>query len=243
MHPLGKEKLPCPTTCKAALSLNGAFPNRHRQLTPRLVRTVQAAAPRMNARSGDIKTWYLKMVQTQPVMTKALTAFAMSSIGNSMGQLVSNNKASFDVNFMLRYATVCAPPYSHFWYLFLDKLRISLLAKVFLDQVFWRSLMTWWGYVSFGLVNGDSPDQIKQALKENFWPTLKNGMLVWPAVQLLNQRFVPALYQTLTLDLVNFFWDIYMTLQMGRTVTDDTDPNGSACDTVVANDRGEQCDQ
>ena len=41
-------------------------------------------------------------------------------------------------------------------------------------------------------------------------------------VQIFNQTYVPALYQTVTLDLVNFCWDIYMTLTLAGS-DDDTD--------------------
>ena len=39
-------------------------------------------------------------------------------------------------------------------------------------------------------------------------------------VQIFNQTYVPALYQTVTLDIVNFCWDIYMTLTLAGSDND-----------------------
>jgi len=182
-----------------------------RGLVTALVSAQQAASKTVEG-GGGFKEWYVKAIETSPVATKAMTALVMSSVGNIAGQAV---KGSVDLRFTLKYALVCMPPYSHFWYLFLGRLPLPVIAKVALDQTFWRSLMIWWSFVSFGLVNGDSADDIKRKVEAEFWPTLQAGFKVWPAVQLVNMYFVPALYQTTTLDFVCFFWDMYMTMKMG----------------------------
>ena len=182
-----------------------------RGLITALVSAQQTASKAVEGGGGGFKEWYVKAIETSPVATKAMTALVMSSVGNIAGQAV---KGSVDLRFTLKYALVCMPPYSHFWYLFLGRLPLPVLAKVALDQTFWRSLMIWWSFVSFGLVNGDSADDIKRKVEKEFWPTLQAGFKVWPAVQLVNMYFVPALYQTTTLDFVCFFWDMYMTMKM-----------------------------
>ena len=128
---------------------------------------------------AGFKEWYVGMLQNSPVVTRAATAFVMSGSANALGQVVAAKKP-FDAKFTLSYAMKCAPPYSHFWYMWLDKMQLPVAAKVLLDQVFWRTLMTWWGFVSFGLFRGDPADKINADLRKNFLPTLKNGMLVWP---------------------------------------------------------------
>ena len=48
-------------------------------------------------------------------------------------------------------------------------------------------------------------------------------------VQIFNQTYVPALYQTVTLDIVNFCWDIYMTLTLAGS-DNDTDSGEDSTD-------------
>jgi hypothetical protein len=76
--------------------------------------------------------------------------------------------------------------------------------------------MILWNFVQYGLWSGHTLAQISQTVQTTFVETWKSGIVLWSAVQIANQSYVPALYQTVTLDCVAFFWDMYMTYQLVR---------------------------
>jgi adenylate kinase len=158
---------------------------------------------------------YMRWLETMPIRTKAISAFLMAGTGNAFGQIVSGG---LDLGQTLRYALVCAPPYSHFWYMFLGGLNLpgGVFTKVVIDQVFWRSFMIWWSFVSFGLVSGHSSAQIKETVSTTFVEAWKKGILMWTGISFFNQSFVPPLYQTVVNDCFSFCWDIYMTIMLAK---------------------------
>ena len=50
--------------------------------------------------------------------------------------------------------------------------------------------------------------QIQQRFKEDYLPTVKAGLKIWPAAQFLNQSLVPLSFRTVSMDCVSFFWDM-----------------------------------
>lgn len=53
-----------------------------------------------------------------------------------------------DIKRIVSYsAVVGAPPYSHYWFILLDRLRVNSTASMVLDQVVWRPLTIAWSFV------------------------------------------------------------------------------------------------
>jgi hypothetical protein len=91
----------------------------------------------------------------------------------------------------LNFGVSKIPPYSHFWYPVLDGITDRSLARVVIDQAFWRPLLTAYTFLMVGLIQGLSLDQIKAKFIRDYWNTVKAGLRIWPAAELVNQTVVP----------------------------------------------------
>jgi hypothetical protein len=168
------------------------------------------------------------MLESNPVRTKLIQAATITSIGNIVGQLASGVKA-LDFKSTLCYVLATAPPYSHFWYMFLAKSNLPVVIKVAVDQLFWRSFMIFVDFVSYGFWADHSKEQIMHTARTTFVETWKKGIVLWTGVGLFNQSYVPPLYQTVTTDIVGFVWTMYMAGQVakgGHKDEYDQDPDG-----------------
>ena len=147
--------------------------------------------------------------------TKLVQAIFLTSIGNILGQIANGAKA-LDLKSTLCYVLATMPPYSHFWYLWLDSITAPVVVKVAVDQIFWRSLMIFVDFVSYGFWAGHSRSQIAETVSTTFVETWKRGIVLWTSLSFFNQTYVPALYQTVTQDAVSFGWTMYMAVQVAK---------------------------
>lgn len=53
-------------------------------------------------------------------------------------------------------ALVGAPPYSHYWFILLQRLRVGTTASMVLDQVVWRPLTIAWSFAVGALLTDGS---------------------------------------------------------------------------------------
>jgi hypothetical protein len=53
-----------------------------------------------------------------------------------------------DIRRIVSYsAVVGAPPYSHYWFMLLERLRVGSTSSMVLDQLVWRPLTIAWSFV------------------------------------------------------------------------------------------------
>ncbi|XP_039809362.1 mpv17-like protein, partial [Panicum virgatum] len=101
-------------------------------------------------------------------------------------------------------------PVGHYWYEYLDRFirqRFQpntfkfVASKVAADGFLFGplDLLLFFSYV--GLGQGRSVEQVKEDVKRDFIPALVLGGMIWPAVQIVNFRFIPVRYQLLYVNL------------------------------------------
>mmetsp|Transcript_66009 Transcript_66009/g.113466 ORF Transcript_66009/g.113466 Transcript_66009/m.113466 type:complete len:222 (+) Transcript_66009:24-689(+) len=162
---------------------------------------------------------YTDALKSNPLKTKAATAFILSGISAVISKMQNNGwKIDADVlTTAFQMALMSCPPWSHYWYPILDMISKNPVIKTIIDQVFWRPLMIAYSFVLVNLFRGKSLLEIKNILKESFPTTVKNAWRIWPAAQLLNQLVVPLHLRTVSMDCVGFFWDMYLTLAITKS--------------------------
>ena len=79
---------------------------------------------------------YMDLLERRPIATKAGSAFVLGFCSNLIAS--SAEGGPLNVPRAINYALMNCPPYSHFWYPFLDSLTSSTVIKVLIDQLFWR---------------------------------------------------------------------------------------------------------
>ena len=83
---------------------------------------------------------------------------------------------------------------------------------MFFDQAFFIPIFD--ALMFFGLSVLENPHNQPEAgvekVKLCLWPALRANYLVWPALQIINFRFVPLQYQVLFTTVGVFFWNIFL---------------------------------
>lgn len=160
--------------------------------------------------------WYDQQMVARPLTTKTWTSFVLSTLSTVIGQLLERRWAPREA---VKFGLIYCPPYSHFWYIYLDRWLGTgkhALLKTVLDQAIWQPLMLLKIFIFNGLWNGHSWPAVKESLNTGFRTAVLDGWKVWPLIQFVNMRYIPAVYQSSILDIICFFWDIYLSLLEAR---------------------------
>lgn len=175
---------------------------------------------------------YRTLLERRPLATKALTAGAIMGLGDAMQQLVIERTHTpaggvwrYDALRTARqgaFGVFFIGPVMHKWFAILDKVvpasKVGPLVKVGLDQAIIGPLVCFSFFSLMGLMEGQSPAQIENRLKNHFWPTLVMNWKVWPAIQLANFYLVPLPLRVLWANLGQFGWSMYLSHQAHKDV-------------------------
>lgn len=149
------------------------------------------------------------MLEKYPIRTKCITSGVIYAVGDYIAQKsVASENSSIDDKRILRatiYGSLITAPLSHVHFNFLEWLVVQKVAaraslvpfvKMFFDQFgYWAPFITVVYHVSMGAMEGLSYDDTLDRLKTLFWPTLKACWMLWPAVMVVNFKFIPVAHQ------------------------------------------------
>ncbi|CCG81558.1 Putative uncharacterized protein [Taphrina deformans PYCC 5710] len=109
----------------------------------------------------------------------------------------------------------------------------ALVKRLLADQLFYApfSLLFFFGFMN--LFQGGSRADLRKRLEKQYVGALKAQYILWPAVQIINFKFVPLMYQlplgtsqrncelavllTASVSSVNVGWNIYLSFILGRS--------------------------
>ncbi|EMR09551.2 hypothetical protein PNEG_02137 [Pneumocystis murina B123] len=111
-------------------------------------------------------------------------------------------------------------PIQLWWYSFLDHLstisRISntaeLIKRILMDQFLFTPISLTFYLVFMSLTEELSKKKLKNKFNQGFFSILKANYCIWPAVQLINFKYIPLKYQIPFLNSISIFWTIYLTI-------------------------------
>ena len=177
---------------------------------------------------------YSRLLTTHPIVTKTVTASAIAAAGDVACQVLTAEKPrEFSASALDKHRTfrmvvfTCGmTPLVHHWYLRLSGWFPNAFHRMLCDQVFWAPL----GLAAFlgsnSLLEEQSLPLAKQQITESFLPVLKANYMVWPAIQLINFKFVPGPYQVLVVNVAR--WVNYSYLK-SPTISIDIDISICTC--------------
>ncbi|GMH03173.1 hypothetical protein Nepgr_005012 [Nepenthes gracilis] len=149
--------------------------------------------------------WYLRMLETRPLITKCLSSSLIYTLADITSQLITlPSYDSFDSTRTLRisaYGMLIMGPSQHLWFNFVSRILtqsdvFTTLKKIVMGQV-------------IGPCEGG--DEIVARLKRDLLPTVKNGLMYWPMCDFLMFKFVPVYLQPLVNSSFVYLWIIYLT--------------------------------
>lgn len=186
-----------------------------------------------DATSGLVEAWnaYNVALETDPLIVKSVTAGVILGAADVAGQALENSlndtPKELDVARAARFAVfglVLQAPWNHFYYLLLDgqippteePFSETNIIKVVIDQFVQAPIFTVLIFAFLGLLEGKGLAEIQQKLKNDYPTTIVDNWKLWVPATIINIGFVPPILRVLYLNVVFFFWSIYLSLVINK---------------------------
>ncbi|KAK7202714.1 hypothetical protein BZA70DRAFT_284777 [Myxozyma melibiosi] len=167
--------------------------------------------------------WYNARLAARPLLTQCTSTGVLFGVGDGLAQVIAPDPelgGKYDYVRTLRMVfhggVVFAPLVSQWYKLIGTKINVpgkpftEALARMTADQLIWAPFGIASFYVSMGVLQGHSFETIKGELKAKYYPTMMGNYLVWPAVQIVNFRFMPLEYRLLFVNVVSIAWNTFL---------------------------------
>eukprot|EP00879_Flechtneria_rotunda_P003491 GHRR01003720.1.p1 GENE.GHRR01003720.1~~GHRR01003720.1.p1 ORF type:complete len:234 (+),score=75.55 GHRR01003720.1:1580-2281(+) len=119
---------------------------------------------------------------------------------------------------LVGFSAIVGTPVAGVWFQFLDQYvmptdptnPLAVCSKVALDQVVMAPFMTSIFFATMAMLDGAKGDDLAQAVKSKFKPTLLANWTVWPLAHVINFALVPPTQRILYINVVNIAWTAFM---------------------------------
>ena len=149
--------------------------------------------------SGSPLSWYLKLLDTNPLLTKGVTSFLIVGGGDILTQtILEDGKDGFDfkrLGIMSLLGGALVGPALHFWYNALFRMIpgtavSNVLTRVAADQLLFAPPFVAMFMSSVLVLEGKS-NKVVEVLTEEWQTAVVTNWYIWVPAQLINFRFVP----------------------------------------------------
>eukprot|EP00871_Galdieria_phlegrea_P005208 jgi/Galph1/5689/GphlegSOOS_G4349.1 len=165
---------------------------------------------------------YLRKLQTDPLVTKAITASILSGISTIGARALQGNEAEWKSSEIIHQMTIglaIRAPLVHFFHLFLDKVVFRsyrqtsvpvVIGKVVLDQLVFAPCMTALYYYVVGWMNDEGCGMTTKKLRRQLLAVMKKAWLLWIPVNIISYGFIPLQLRVLFGNIISVFWTAYL---------------------------------
>ncbi|KAF8247647.1 hypothetical protein K440DRAFT_297100 [Wilcoxina mikolae CBS 423.85] len=165
-----------------------------------------------------LRAYQLQLVR-RPVLTGAVTSGVLFGLGDIIAQQGIDRKGIKNHDFaatarMTFYGGCIFGPAAVGWYKVLERFvvikrsqNVQMLARVACDQLIFAPVGIAVFFSTMSVLEGGDP---KQKLRESWWTALRANWNIWPAVQVVNFRFVPLDMRVLFANVISIGWNSYL---------------------------------
>ncbi|CEL98403.1 unnamed protein product [Vitrella brassicaformis CCMP3155] len=188
---------------------------------------------RMNVLT-DLWGGYLSSLDAQPLLTKCLTSGVILPAADIAAQLIEKRgdpSAPRGIDFTRTSRWLAAgfllhAPWNHYWYNFLDArvppptepLSGINFLRLALDQFLQAPVFTALFFAVLQLLEGANTQGVRDKLSRDWWSTMKTNWVVWLPASFINLAFVPTALKLLYVNVVFYFWSIFLSIVANRDV-------------------------
>lgn len=171
---------------------------------------------------------YNKMLEAQPLLTKALTSLTGFTAGDILAQLFIDNKDGkpYDIMRTVRlgsFGFLLHGTTGHYFYGFLDSRLpgtkpLTVATKVAIDQTIWNPIF---GCMFFGylhLVEGKTFAQYQQKLEADLMTAVMGSWAVWVPAHTINFAFVPPAQRLLYINSIQIGYNVFLSFLGNKKV-------------------------
>lgn len=159
---------------------------------------------------------------------QATSAKEIAATEDMMTSTVGGGGGGVDIARFVRFAFfgfILQAPWNHFYYLLLDgalpptvdPFTSTTFIKVLIDQFIQAPIFTVLIFGFLGVLEGKSLDAIKDQLDDDYVDTMVANWKLWVPATVVNIAFCPPILRVLFLNVVFFFWSIFLSLKLNKT--------------------------
>jgi peroxisomal membrane protein 2 len=201
----------------------------------------------LGAEVNELWNSYLDALEANPLLVKSITAGVILGAADLSGQAIQQVTAAttkeiatmeddtmtstgvgVDIARFVRFAFfgfILQAPWNHFYYQLLDgalpptvdPFTSTTFIKVLIDQFIQAPIFTVLIFGFLGVLEGKSLDAIKDQLDDDYVDTMVANWKLWVPATVVNIAFCPPILRVLFLNVVFFFWSIFLSLKLNKT--------------------------
>mmetsp|Transcript_19658 Transcript_19658/g.33216 ORF Transcript_19658/g.33216 Transcript_19658/m.33216 type:complete len:200 (-) Transcript_19658:115-714(-) len=169
---------------------------------------------------------YNRLLDSNPILTKALTSFTGFTVGDALAQNFVEKKEKYDFARTARLASfgfLVHGPTGHFFYGALDgkfpgTTPITVATKVLIDQTVWNPIFGVMFFSYLGICEGKTFKQIQEKLRADLSTAVMGSWAVWVPAHTLNFAFVPPNQRLLYINTIQIGYNIFLSFLGNRKV-------------------------
>jgi len=173
---------------------------------------------------------YNKLLEAQPLLTKALTSLTGFTAGDILAQkFVEASDKPYDIMRTVRlgsFGFLIHGTTGHYFYGFLDsKLPgtkpITVASKVAIDQTIWNPIFgcMFFGYLN--LVEGKSFNDYTNKLKADLKTAVMGSWAVWVPAHTINFAFIPPSQRLLYINSIQIGYNVFLSFLGNKAVAEE----------------------
>jgi len=173
---------------------------------------------------------YNKLLETQPLLTKALTSFVGFTAGDVLAQnFVNQDGKAYDLMRTIRlgsFGFLIHGTTGHYFYGFLDSklpgtAPMTVATKVAIDQTIWNPIFgcMFFGYLN--LVEGKSWNDYVKKLKNDLQTAVMGSWAVWVPAHTINFAFIPPSQRLLYINSIQIGYNVFLSFLGNKKVEEE----------------------
>ena len=167
---------------------------------------------------GSIGAWYAASIAASPVITKSVTSGVIFAAADATAQSIAPPASGRQTKQTILNALVglCyMGPAAHYWYATITKIfpLVTLkyvLIKALCGQLLFGPVFTCVFFAATCAGNNQGIGTFTRMVRNDLLPTLRNGLMYWPCVDLISYSLIPVDYIPLFVNVASFIWTIYL---------------------------------
>lgn len=160
--------------------------------------------------------FYFDQLFNHPIRTKAISCCIIATAGNLTSQYVSgktiiqNSLVAYGLFGLLFGGTL-----PHYFYGWLERVvpeeaAFAIVKKLIIERLFYSPLYHAFTLYMIARFEGKNHKAAIKQLEALFWPILTSSWKYLTIIQFINLQFVPPMLRVLIVNLIGFFWTIYI---------------------------------
>ena len=175
---------------------------------------------------------YNKLLEAQPLLTKALTSLTGFTVGDLLAQnFVEGDDKPYDVMRTVRmgsFGFLIHGTTGHYFYGVLDSklpgsAPMTVVTKTAIDQTIWNPIFgcMFFGYLS--LTEGKTFDEYIAKLKADLKTAVMGSWAVWVPAHTINFAFIPPSQRLLYINTIQIGYNIFLSFLGNKSAEEETE--------------------